>query len=53
MNDPFLNEDRAFMQAIKHNDPGLLFSSYEDALKTHELCHNILERYQKAWTSQL
>ena len=45
MTDPFLNEDRAFIRAIKTNDPNLLYSCYEDALKTHRLCHNILEKY--------
>jgi len=45
MSDPFLNEDRAFINAIKTNNPSLLYSSYEDALKTHRLCHNILEKY--------
>ena len=43
-NDPFLSEDRAFMQAIHGDDPSLLFSSYADALKTHALCHDVLER---------
>ncbi len=46
-NDPFLSEDRAFIEAIKNNDPGLLYSSYEDALKTHALCHDVLEKYQQ------
>jgi myo-inositol 2-dehydrogenase / D-chiro-inositol 1-dehydrogenase len=44
--DPFLIEDRAFLQAVRGDDPRLLFSSYEDALKTHALCHDILEQYQ-------
>lgn len=46
-NDPFLCEDRMFIEAIKKNDPGLLYSSYEDALKTHSLCHDVLEKYQR------
>lgn len=45
MNDPFLSEDLAFIDAINKNDPGLLFSSYDDALKTHSLCHDVLEKY--------
>lgn len=45
MNDPFLSEDLVFIEAINKNDPGLLFSSYEDALKTHSLCHDVLEKY--------
>lgn len=45
-NDPFLSEDRAFLEAVRCDDPGLLFCSYADALKTHALCHDILERYQ-------
>lgn len=47
IDDPFLNEDRAFMKAINANDQALLFSSYEDALKTHALCHDVLEIYQQ------
>ncbi len=46
-NDPFLSEDKMFIKAIKKNDPGLVFSSYEDALKTHSLCHDVLEKYQQ------
>jgi myo-inositol 2-dehydrogenase / D-chiro-inositol 1-dehydrogenase len=46
-NDPFLSENRAFLEAIQRNDPRLLLSSYEDALKTHALCHAVLERCQK------
>ncbi len=42
--DPFLAEDQAFLRAIQCGDPGLLFSSYADALKTHALCHDILEQ---------
>lgn len=36
-NDPFRDEDRAFLGAIRHGDPSRLFSSYEDALRTHRL----------------
>lgn len=36
-NDPFLDEDRAFLDAIRHADPARLFSSYDDALRTHRL----------------
>jgi myo-inositol 2-dehydrogenase/D-chiro-inositol 1-dehydrogenase len=46
-NDPFLKEDIIFIKAIQQNNPGLLLSSYEDALKTHALCHDVLERYQR------
>jgi predicted dehydrogenase len=46
--DPFLAEDQAFLQAIQSDDPRMLFSSYEDALKTHGLCHDILDQYQRA-----
>lgn len=51
-NDPFLNEDRIFLQAIQKNDPSLLLSSYADALKTHALCHDILEKYQGKSTTK-
>ncbi len=47
-NDPFLTEDRAFITAIKKNDPGLIYSSYTDALLTHALCHDVLEKSQRA-----
>jgi predicted dehydrogenase len=41
--DPILLEDRAFIRAIEGNDRSLLFSSYEDALQTHRLTHDIVE----------
>lgn len=40
--DPVLAENRAFLQAIEHDNPALLYSSYADALKSHRLC----------WTAQ-
>lgn len=36
-NDPFRDENRTFLAAIRHGDPSRLFSSYEDALRTHRL----------------
>lgn len=36
-NDPFRDEDRAFLDAIRFGDAGRLFSSYHDALRTHRL----------------
>ena len=36
-NDPVRDEDRAFFDAVRHNDPARLFSTYEDALRTHRL----------------
>jgi hypothetical protein len=42
-NDPFLDEDAAFVQAISRNDPSVLFSSYADALETHRLCFDVQE----------
>ncbi len=47
-NDPFLTEDRAFINAIQKNDPSLIYSSYADALLTHALCHDVLEKAQQA-----
>lgn len=47
VDDPFLSEDRAFLKAIKANDQAMLFSSYEDALKTHALCHDVLDKYMQ------
>jgi len=42
-NDPFRDENRAFLDAIRHADPSRLFSSYEDALRTHRLTCAIRE----------
>lgn len=36
-NDPFLDENQAFVDAIRHGDPGRCFSSYQDAVRTHRL----------------
>ncbi len=36
-NDPFRDENRAFLDAIRHGDATRLFSSYGDALRTHRL----------------
>lgn len=47
-NDPFLEEDCAFLRAIQRKDPTIIFSGYEDALKTHLLCHDVLEMSQRA-----
>jgi predicted dehydrogenase len=45
-NDPILTENKAFLDAVRKGDPSLLFSNYADALKTHELTHEVLERTQ-------
>lgn len=37
-NDPFVTENRAFLDAVRRNDPSALLSSYADALRTHRLC---------------
>jgi predicted dehydrogenase len=37
-NDPFATENCAFLDAVRRNDPGVLLSSYADALRTHQLC---------------
>jgi len=36
-NDPFRDEDRAFVEAIRTGDRSRLFCTYEDALRTHRL----------------
>lgn len=41
--DLITREDRAFLAAVRRNDPSLLFSSYEDALLTHRLCFDVFE----------
>jgi predicted dehydrogenase len=40
-NDPFLDEDRAFLEAVRTGDASRLFSSYADALRTHRLTTSI------------
>lgn len=40
--DPFVRENRAFIEAVKRNDSRLVFSSYEDALHTHQLTFDVL-----------
>jgi predicted dehydrogenase len=45
--DPFVVEDRAFIQAVRQNDAAPLYSSYDDAVQTHRLCHDILEASNK------
>ena len=42
-NDPFRDEDRAFLDAIRSGDDSRLFSSYADALRTHRLTCAIRE----------
>jgi predicted dehydrogenase len=41
VNNPIADEDRAFFAAIRAGDPSLLFSSYDDALRTHRLTTSI------------
>ncbi len=40
---PVATEDRAFLEAVRQSDPSLLFSSYEDALRTHHLTFDVLK----------
>ena len=42
-NDPFVAEDRAFLDAVRTGDDTRLFSSYADALRTHRLTCAIRE----------
>src|SRR5688500_5050215 len=42
-NDPFLAEDRAFLEAVRRNAPGLLVCDYAEALLTHRLCFDVAE----------
>lgn len=37
-NDPFADEDRAFLQAARSGDSTRLYCAYSDALLTHRLC---------------
>ena len=36
-NDPFRDEDRAFLDAVRHGDRSRVISRYDDALRTHRL----------------
>jgi predicted dehydrogenase len=36
-NDPFRDEDRAFIDAVRHGDRSRVISRYDDALRTHRL----------------
>ena len=40
-NDPFRDEDRAFLDAVRHGDRSRLISRYDDALRTHRLTTSI------------
>ncbi len=42
-NDPFLAEDRAFLDAVEAGDPSKVVCSYAEALLTHRLCCDIRE----------
>lgn len=44
--DPAVIIDKAFLQAVREQNPLLLFSSYADALRTHRLCHDVLDAYR-------
>lgn len=39
--DSYAVQNRAFLDAIRRNDPRLIYSTYADALLTHRLCHEI------------
>jgi predicted dehydrogenase len=42
-NDPFVAEDRAFLEGVRRNDPALVPCTYNDALLTHRLCFDVVE----------
>lgn len=42
--DSYEVQNRAFLDAIRQDNPNLIYSTYADALHTHHLCHDILER---------
>jgi predicted dehydrogenase len=45
--DPYYNEAKAFLDAIKNKDQSLIRSSYEDAFKTYELTWDIKRASEK------
>lgn len=48
----YLNQNRAFLEAVRQRDPSLVFCTYADALKTHHLCRDVVESVVTArdWT---
>jgi predicted dehydrogenase len=49
-NDPFRDEDRAFLDAVRHGDRSRVISRYDDALRTHRLTTSIREAAATATT---
>ena len=47
-NDPFRDEDRAFLDAVRHNDRSRVISRYDDALRTHRLTTSIRALAERA-----
>lgn len=47
-NDPFLDEDRAFLEAVRTGDASRLLCTYADALLTHRLCCGVREA-MRSW----
>lgn len=43
-NDPVRTEDQAFLDAVQRHDQTRLISSYADALQTHRLCCDVVDR---------
>ena len=39
----YLRQNQAFLEAVRQNDPSLVYCSYADALKTHQLCMDFAE----------
>lgn len=39
--DPYLDEDKVFLRAVRNGDKTLVQSSYRDAAKTYQLSWNI------------
>jgi predicted dehydrogenase len=46
--DPYLSEDRAFVQAVRSGDPASIRSTYADAMKTYELTWAIRRAGEKS-----
>jgi myo-inositol 2-dehydrogenase / D-chiro-inositol 1-dehydrogenase len=40
--DSYAIQNQAFLNAIRQNNPDLIYSTYADALRTHHLCHDIV-----------
>lgn len=46
--DPYGVQNRAFVQAVREDDEALLYCTYADGLRTHQLVHSVIEAARHA-----